>query len=292
MAGDGKSDGETKGDDERAAISFAYDRMKVERFREMFPRARWDDQRNAWIVPGKTARWRINRWLAKEEAQVTPHAEARGKDAFAFEPIISPYLTADDEGLHVRTPYSPKLVEVIRQVPFARWDEAKVWRVPYASYNDLFARWPVIEEEARRSEPEERRKRAEARKGTDTERRARRRATERKRRRIPLPAYDLPPFDRPIATTSYGIIVVSDITGELVEGEDIADLYPDLSDDHVWGIWGTPSLEQLVQTWPAKKEPDEHERRRGWWLPTLNELREARRTARGRERRAAQQPSV
>jgi hypothetical protein len=278
---------------EYAAVSFPFDRMTVQRFREAFPRARWSDRRRAWIVPGKTAHRRIDRWLAKEESRVDPYADAKGRDAFAFEPILSIYLSVDREGFRIKTPYSRKLVEEIRQVPFARWDgDHKVWRVPFASYDDLLHHWHAIETEAQRCEPEERRKRAEARKGTDAERNARRRAAERKRRRIPLPADDLPPADRPIATASYGIVIASDITGELVEDEDIADLYPDVLDDHVWGIWRTPSLEELVQTWPAKREPDEYERRRGWWLPTLNELREARRTARARERRVSQQPSV
>lgn len=280
-------------DDERAAVSFPFDRMTVQRFRETFPRARWSDRRKAWLVPGKTARRRIDRWMAREESRVDPYADAKGRDAFAFEPILSPYLGVDKEGFRIKTPYSRKLVEEIRQVPFARWDgDHKVWRVPFASYEDLVDRWQVIETEAQRCEPEERRKRAEARRGTDEERNARRRAAERKRRRIPLPADDLPPLDRPIAMKSYGIVVVSDITGELVEREEIADVYPDIPDDQVWGIWRTPSLEELVHTWPSKVEPGEQERRRGWWLPTLEELREARRTARARERRAIRSTSV
>ena len=44
-----------------AAVSFAFDRMTVQRFREAFPRARWSDRRKAWIVPGKAARRRIDR---------------------------------------------------------------------------------------------------------------------------------------------------------------------------------------------------------------------------------------
>lgn len=280
-------------DDERAAVSFPFDRMTVQRFRESFPRARWSDRRKAWLVPGKTARRRIDRWMAREESRVDPYADAKGRDAFAFEPILSPYLGVDREGFRIKTPYSRKLVEEIRQVPFARWDgEHKVWRVPFASYDDLVDRWQDIETEAQRCEPEERRKRAAARRGTDEERTSRLRAAERKRRRIPLPADDLPPLDRPIATTAYGIVVVSDSNGELVEREEIAELYPGLLEDHVWATWRTPSLDELVRTWPSKVEPGEQERRRGWWLPTLEELREARRTARARERRATRRTSA
>lgn len=285
--GDGAGDG-----GEHAAVSFSFDRMTVQRFRETFPRARWSDRRKAWIVPGKTAQRRIDRWVAREQSRVDPYADAKGRDAYAFEPILSPYLNIDKDGFHIKTPFSRKLVEEIRQVPFARWDgDDKVWRVPFASYEDLVDRWQVIETEAKRCEPEERRKRAEARKGTDEERTSRLRTTERKRRRIPLPADDLPPPDRPIATTAYGIVVVSDSNGELVERDEIAELYPGLLEDHVWATWRTPSLEELVHTWPSKLEPGEQERRRGWWLPTLEELREARRAARARERRASPQPS-
>lgn len=273
-------------DDERTAIAFPFDRMTVQRFRQEFPRARWSDTRKAWIVPGKTARRRIDRWMARESARADPHAEAKGRDAYAFEPILSRYLSVDKDGFRIKTPYSRKLVEEIRQVPFSRWEgDAKVWRVPFASYDDLLEHWQAIEAEAQRSEPEERRKRAEARKGTEEERLAQRRSIERKRRRIPLPADDLPPTERPVATLAFGIVVVSEITGELVEPEEIAGLYPDIAGEQVWGMWRTPSLEELVQTWPARLEPADGQRRRGWWLPTLDELREARRSARSRERR-------
>ena len=284
---------EAEEDGENAAIAFPFDRMTVQRFRETFPRARWSDTRKAWIVPGKTARRRIDRWMAKEQSRVDPYAEAKGRDAYAFEPILSPYLSVDRDGFRVRTPYSRKLVEEIRQVPFARWDAAeKAWRVPFSSYDDLVDHWQAIEAEAQRCEPEERRKRAKARKGSDEERIARRRAAERKRRRIPLTAEDLPPLGRPIATGLYGLIVVDDVTGELVDPGETSDLYPDFHDDRVWGAWRVPSLEELVHTWPSKVVPADYERQRGWWLPTIEELREARRTARSRERRMVSQPSA
>ena len=283
---------EAEEDGEHAAVAFPFDRMTVQRFRETFPRARWSDRRKAWIVPGTTARRRIDRWMAREQSRLDPYAEAKGRDAYAFEPILSPYLSIDRDGFRIRTPYSRKLVEEIRQVPFARWDSTeKAWRVPFSSYDDLVDHWQAIEAEAQRCEPEERRKRAEARKGTDEERLARRRAAERKRRRIPLPAEDLPPLDRPIATATYGIIVVDDVTGELAEPDEVSDLYPDFPDDRVWGAWRVPSLEELVHTWPSTVEPGEYERQRGWWLPSLDEMREARRAARSRERRMMSQPS-
>jgi hypothetical protein len=53
-------------------VSFAFDRMTVARSRDVFPNARWSDTLQAWTVPGKTARRRIDRWLATEADLRTP----------------------------------------------------------------------------------------------------------------------------------------------------------------------------------------------------------------------------
>ncbi|MDK1374171.1 MULTISPECIES: hypothetical protein [unclassified Sinorhizobium] len=260
--------------------------MTVQRFRETFPRARWSEERKAWFVPGSTAGRRIDRWLAREASRRDVFADQKGRDAYAFEPILSPYLSIDNSGFRIRTPYSPTIVEELRQVPFAQWQpELKVWRVPFASYDDLRRHWQAIEEAARRNEPEERRKRAEARKGTEEERTARRRSAERRRRRIPLWADDLPPIGRPISTTTYGIIIVTEITGEVVDAELVADVYPDATDGSIWGRWRVPGLNELVRSWPSKTRPGAYEVERGWWQPTIEELREARRRARAKERK-------
>lgn len=196
---------------ERETVSFAFDRMTVARFRETFPRARWSEALQAWTVPGTTARRRIDRWLETEAARRTPFEEERGRDAYAFEPIFSPYLSVYDRGFRIRTPYSRTVVEELRQLPFARWNgDEKVWEVPYASYDELQQRWETIEEAAKRNEPEERRKRAEARKGTEEEAKAKRRTSERRKRRLPVPSRDLPPPDRPVATIQYGIVVFTE----------------------------------------------------------------------------------
>lgn len=267
-------------------VSFRFDRMTVARFRETFPRARWSDELQAWTVPGATARRRIDRWLATEANRSGPFEEERGRDAFAFEPILSPYLSVYDRGFRIKTPYSRTVVEELRQIPFARWNgEEKVWEVPYASYDDLQHRWETIEEAAKHCEPEERRKRAEARKGTEEEAKARRLDLERRKRRLPVPSEDLPPLDRPIATVSYGMVVFTQVTGELVVPEEVAEAYSLRKQEHVWAIWRSPTLEELVQTWPARVEAAEEERRRGWWQPTIDELRAARRRARSAERR-------
>jgi len=273
-------------DPPREKVSFAFDRMTVARFREVFPNARWSDTLQAWTVPGKTARKRIDRWLASEADRRTPYQEERGRDAYEFEPILSPYLQVFDHGFRIKTPFSRTVVDELRQVAFARWNgDDKAWEVPYASYEDLQRHWQAIEEAAKRAEPEERRKRAEARKGTEEEAKAKRRTSELRKKRLPVPNEDLPPLGRPVATTSFGIVVVTEITGELVDPEEVAEQHPDADDEHVWAGWRAPTLEELVHTWPARAAPDRYERLRGWWQPTLEELRAARRSAKSKERR-------
>ncbi|MBB4238154.1 hypothetical protein [Rhizobium esperanzae] len=265
-----------------ADIAFPYDRMTVEQFRRRFPRARWNDDRKAWFVPGRTASRRIGRWLAELEAEADAHADAKGRDAFVFDPIDSPYLQLGKAGFRIRTPYSKTVVDELREVPFSRWDgDLRIWHVPFRSYEDLRRRWPDIEAAARRNEPEERRRRAEERKGSEEDIRSRLRSAERKRRRYPLLSHDLPPIGRPVAIT-YGIVVFTEISGELVAPDVVADVYPDVTEDHFWGYWRRPTLEELVRTWPAKMSPDGD---KAWWLPTIAELRPARRTARSREAR-------
>lgn len=266
--------------------SFPFDRMTIARFRETFPKARWSDRLQAWTVPGKTARKRINRWLASEADRRAPYEEARGRDAFEFEPILSPYLKVYDGGFRVDTPYSKKVIEELRQVPFARWNGGdKVWEIPFAFYEDLQQRWQAIEEAAKRAEPEERRKRADVRRGTEEEAKSKRRAAERKRGRLPVASDDLPPLGRPIATLAYGIVVITEVTGELVDPDVIADQYPMAREDDVWASWRVSTLDELLDTWPAGSDSGERERSRGWWKPTLEELREARRAAKIRARR-------
>ena len=149
-----------------ATAAFPYDRMTVERFREAFPRARWRDDLGAWFVPGTRAAGRLTMWASRQWSGVLAHADERGRDAFVFEPITSPYLEVADD-LVVRTPYSRIVIAELRTVPWARWDTvSKVWRVPFRSYEELRRHWPAIEEAARRAEPGERRKREESRRSS------------------------------------------------------------------------------------------------------------------------------
>jgi hypothetical protein len=99
------------------AAAFPYDRMTVERFRKTFPRARWNDDLKAWLVPGKTAARRFDRWLEREHSQTETHADTKGRDAFVFDPIASKYLRRLDSHLEVVTPYSRTVVDEMRQVP-------------------------------------------------------------------------------------------------------------------------------------------------------------------------------
>jgi hypothetical protein len=98
-----------------AKAEFEFDRMTVQRFRESFPKARWDDVQKVWFVPGKTAERRVARWRALEKTKSDIYADDKRRDAFAFDPIQSPYLEAGKE-LVVRTPYSRTVVAELQKV--------------------------------------------------------------------------------------------------------------------------------------------------------------------------------
>jgi hypothetical protein len=270
---------------EGAEASLEFDRMTIERFRSTFPNARWSDERQAWWVPGKTADRRIARWRALEQGRADVHADDKGRDAFVFDPIVSDYLEAQSE-LIVRTPYSRTVVEELRQVPFARWDDVrKAWVIPYRGYDELKRRWSGIEEAARRAEPDERKRRRDEAKGTDAWHLTQRRTAERRKRRFPVPIDDMPPSDRPVSTNEYGAICFLETSGELVELEALS-LYPSLDQSHdlVWATWRPATLEELIHVWPAKSGPTALEIARGWWLPTKPELVDARKAAKSRAR--------
>jgi hypothetical protein len=269
-----------------ATTDLPHDRITVHRFREAFPRARWSDSLNAWFVPGRTAERRISRWLADMEAEAEAFADEKGRDAFAFEPIETPYLEAGQFSFQIRTPYSRTIVDEIREIPFARWDaDRRLWTVPYRSFDELRQRWPTIEAAAQRNEPEMRKARREALKGTEDEEASKARLRERRRSRYPVPSYDRPPFQRAIGT-HIGVVFFTGTDGELADTSTIELFYFSARQEreYVWMSWRPGSLEELVATWPARTSPGDPERSRGWWLPTLDELRKARRNARSRMR--------
>ncbi|MDB5416220.1 MAG: hypothetical protein JWR10_4555 [Rubritepida sp.] len=287
---------ETEDGSPGATAAFPYDRATVERFREAFTRARWREDLGAWFVPGKRAEQRLTAWSGREWSGVLAFADQRGRDAFEFEPIVSPYLDVDD-GFVVRTPYSRTVVGELREVPWARWDPAlRVWRVPFRSFEELRRRWTAIESSARLAEPEERQKRKESRAGSPVHSVRQSEAAELRRRRYPVPEDALPPLDR-VVMTHVGCVMFTTTTGELVEPTIAARFYPKIvagTAELIWSAWRRPTHAELVQAWPARTPPGPSDFARGWWQPTIEELRPERRKAasleRGRETRKAMAP--
>jgi hypothetical protein len=269
-----------------ATASFPYDASLVARFRQAFPRARWREDRRAWFVPGTRAERRVSQWLEREFSHVLAYADERGRDAFMFSPIESRYLAPEQE-LLVRTPYSKTVVEELRAVPWAWWDgDERVWRVPFRSVDALRKRWPTIEAAALRNEPEERRQRRDEIRASPDYARAKAVSGEKRRRRYPVPGDMLPALDRPLFSHE-GALAFTEVTGEVVEAGIARDHYPwaaEVAGDLVWALWRRPTHDELVRTWPARQAANAFELARGWWLPTLEELREARRKARSLER--------
>jgi hypothetical protein len=276
-------------DDERvgAYAAFPYDRDLVRRFRDRFPRARWRADEERWFVPGTTAVRRLNTWMAQELETLDRHADAKGRDAFIFEPLESSYLTIADD-LKVRTPYSRTIVEALRSIPWAHWDpEERIWRVPFRSYEELKLRWPEIEEAARRNEPEARRRRREEQREQASEETSQIQA-ERRRRRYPVPGDDLPPLGFPLATDRWGVVVFEAIDVDPVGEPSMANLYAHVQGDpgcYVWAHWRMPTLQEIYRTKPAQAEEDPAVRlARGWWWASRDELQERARKLREVER--------
>jgi hypothetical protein len=188
--------------------------------------------------------------------------------------------------LEIRTPYSRSVIDEIRETPYARWDaDRRLVTVPYRSLDALRQRWPAIEAAAGRSEPEARRARREAIKGTEVDEEFKARTRERRRKRYPVPIDACPPFERAIGT-HVGVIFVLGTHGELANPDTVSAFYfPALAgQEYIWTSWRSGSLEELVTTWPARALPEHGELVRGWWMPTLEELRTARRDAKSRQR--------
>jgi len=276
-------------DDDRpgAFASFPYDRDLVWRFREAFPRARWRRAEERWFVPGTTAAQRLEAWMSQELESLDRHADAKGRDAFTFEPLESPYLTAGDD-LLIRTPYSRTVVEAMRSIPWAWWDSrGRGWHVPFRSYEDLRRRWPEIEEAARRNEPEAKRKRREEQ-GCLPGGSADRLQAERRRRRYPVPGDDLPPLEQPVSTFTWGVVVFEEIEDERITEEGAREFYPHLAGDlkdYVWARWRMPWLQEVYRA-KAAPEGEGHDLRasRGWWPASRGELQERARKLREMER--------
>lgn len=270
-----------------AFASFPYDRDLVRRFRETFPRARWRREEGCWFVPGTTAVQRLNTWMAQELETLDRHADAKGRDAYLFEPLESPYLSVGED-LRVRTPYSHTVVETLRSIPWAHWNpDEKTWHVPFRSYEDLRRVWPVIEEAARRNEPEARKRRQDEKRQQGHDR-SDPLQTERRRRRYPVPGDDLPPLDTPVVTVPWGVVVFEGIDNQVVEEAPDAIIYPHAragGERYVWAHWRMPTLDEVYRAKPCR-EPEDSETResRGWWQPSRVELQERARKLREIER--------
>ena len=79
-----------EGDKPGAYASFPFDRELVRRFREAFPRARWRGAEERWFVPGTTAARRLQVWMSQELETLDRYADAKGRDAFTFDPLEVP----------------------------------------------------------------------------------------------------------------------------------------------------------------------------------------------------------
>ncbi len=251
-----------------AALTFPYDRALVRRFRRRFTQARWHEG-GWWFVPGATAVARLERWIAEELDEIDKFGDARGRDAFAFEPLLSRYLETGDE-LLVRTPFSQAVVRELRAVPWAAWDaDTKLWRVPFRSYAELKRRWPAIEAAAEAAEPGAR----AARRATipPPDAMTLRRHADRRRARYPVPGDDLPPNGTPVGTR-FGILVFGEFGDALTAAE--AEPYDFVLDParFVWGEWRVPECREL-----RRIKPDPTPDRSGsWWVPSDEEIDHAR----------------
>ncbi|UHC13743.1 hypothetical protein LRS73_14145 [Methylobacterium currus] len=265
-------------------VAMPFDRALLARFKENFPTARWRRKLRRWFVPGTTAEQRADAWIAREISGLDAYGDDKGRDAYAFEPLESPYLAAEAEALLVRTPYSRIVVDTLRTIPFAAWaPEIRAWRVPWRSYEALKDAWPVIAAAAAASEPAARRARREAARDPAAE-------AERRRRRHPVPRGDPPPLGAAVEAAEAGVVVFEALDdAPLAETEALAH-YPTITAPGplVWGWWRMPTFGELAETVPAAA-PDAAGR--GWWPATragLEErLRRLREAARAQETRAA-----
>lgn len=205
----------------------------------------------------------------------------------------APIWVADD--LRIRTQYSPGVVAELRTVPWAWWDpELKAWRVPFRSWEELRRRWPAIETAAQQAEPAERQARSRARAATPPDPMALEQARERRRRRLPVSPNDPPPLGR-VLMTNRGAVILTEIAGEVADEADVARFYSGISAGEgplVWASWRRPTYAELVRAWPSRIPATLTETRRGWWAPTLDELRTERRKAGSIERAQATRQSA
>jgi hypothetical protein len=279
-----------------AFVEFSNDRELRRRFREAFPRARWHPRKGCWHVPGSRAQARLESWRSRELPNFGRFLNQKGRDAFDFEPIMSPYLTDTGNDLKIETPYSRVIVNVMHQISGASWDgHGRCWRVPYRCLMTLRSKWREIEGAADALQPEAIARRRERKKQA-----TRRNASERRRKRYPVLVGALPPLDIPVQTSRWGVIVFVEVTSEIVEGVNDC-VYPfvrHIRGDFIWARWRMPTLAELEAAVPSRG--GRSLKSVGWSRPTKYELdqrkHDLRIVDRGRQTRgkakAAASPSV
>jgi hypothetical protein len=117
------------------------------------------------------------------------------------------------------------------------------------------------------------------------------------RKRYPVPEDALPPLDR-VLMTHVGCVMFTTVPGELVEPTTADRFYPDVvagPAQLIWAVWRRPGHAELVHAWPARTPRSPSDLARGWWQPTIEELRPERRKAasleRARETRKSKAPA-
>lgn len=192
-------------------------------------------------MPGRNAEKRISSWLAKLEVEADAFADEKGRDAFAFDPIESPCLDASQSELRVRiTLFEDRGRRASGSAILAlgRRQSLLCCSVPFIRGSSTPLAWPAIETAARRNEPDVRKARYQARKGTEIAEASKARARERRRKRYPVPLADHPPLARAVATR-IGVVVFTGTDGEIAEPETVAAYYfPNDVGELVWTAGG------------------------------------------------------
>ena len=101
-----------------AIIAFPKDGVVLQSLKETFPKARWDQGRRAWHVPGVRAYKRSLAWV-EDISGVVANREAAALVALAVARETAPkskYVWYHERGATVVTPYSNRIVEIYRSL--------------------------------------------------------------------------------------------------------------------------------------------------------------------------------
>ena len=124
-----------------AIIAFPKDGVVLQSLKKTFPKARWDQGRRAWHVPGVRAYKRSLAWV-EDISDVVANREAAALEALAVARETAPkskYVWYHERGATVATPYSDRIVEICRSLDGA-FDRSKTaWEIPATRSADLVA---------------------------------------------------------------------------------------------------------------------------------------------------------